>query len=319
MFDGIVAEQTEVGEGVRLGAGVRIGGRRGAAAARVSIGAGAVIEDGVRIEGADIRIGRGTHIQRGVVIEARGESPVRIEIGDRVFLGNDGHIMCGGLFVGDYTRLHNHLFLNGPGTLHVGHNCWVGGSCVLDGQGALLIGDNVGIGAHSQLWSHIQFGDVLAGCRFNAKGRLVIEEDVWFVGHCIVSPIRARRRSMAMVGSVVTRDMEENRVYAGVPAQDMTAKFGPQFDSPTAEQRLERLAGYFDEFHAAHPEVTKGSLVGVAEWDDRAHAGKTQFHVTERAYAKCSTPEEQEFLAWVTPTLAKFVPRGWLCPSREQD
>jgi acetyltransferase-like isoleucine patch superfamily enzyme len=319
MIEGIHAEELSVGEGVRVAPGVRVSGRRGEKARRVTLGDGAVLESGVCIEASEVTIGRGALIQHDCVIESRGEDPVRVELGDRVFLGYDGHVMCGGLFVGDYTRLHNHLFLNGPGTLHVGHNCWVGGNCILDGQGALLIGDNVGIGAHSQLWSHIEFGDVLAGCRFHSRSRLVVEEDVWFVGHCIVSPIRARKRSMAMVGSVVTRDMEENHVYAGVPARDVTVTFGPQFDPPSAEQRLERLAEYLDEFHAAHPEHRKGSIVGVAEWDDRAYADTTQLNVMERAYTKRSTAAEQDFLAWVTPTRAKFVPRGWECPSRKAE
>ena len=157
---------------------------------------------------------------------------------------------------------------------------------------------------------------MLAGCRFNSRTRLVVEEDMWFVGHCIVSPIRAHRRSMAMVGSVITRDMEENHVYAGVPARDMTATFGPQFDDPSAEQRLARLAGYFDEFYRTHPQHARGALVGVAEWDDRTNLGKTRFNVMERTYTNVSTPDEQDFLAMVTPTRAKFVPRGWECPSR---
>ena len=32
--------------------------------------------------------------------------------------------------------------------------------------GGMNIGNNCGIGAHSQLWSHIKYGDMLEGCRF---------------------------------------------------------------------------------------------------------------------------------------------------------
>lgn len=55
---------------------------------------------------------------------------------------------------------------------------------------------------------------------------MVVEDGVWFVGHCLVSPIRAKARSMAMLGSVVTKDMDHNRIYAGTPAKDITDKVG---------------------------------------------------------------------------------------------
>ena len=48
-------------------------------------------------------------------------------------------------------------------------------------------------------------------------------------------------RAMAMVGSVVTRDMAPNHVYGGSPAIDLTAKVGPQF-APVTVADLERLA-----------------------------------------------------------------------------
>ena len=290
----ILAEQIHVGDRVTFGREVVVGGPHGTPARSVSIGAGAVLQQ--RFE---VRCDDGA-----------------LRVGDRAFLGNDGRALCGSLFVGDYTRLHNHIFIHGPGHIHVGHNCWVGGSCVLDGVGGILVGDNVGVGAHSQLWSHLQFGDILAGCRWHSKSPLVVEEDVWFVGHCIVSPIRAHRRSMALVGSVVTHDMAANHVYAGVPAKDVTDRLGPQFEDPPFEARLQRMRGYLDEFYAAHPRYRDRTLVPVAEYGDAEPAGLTQLHLMERTYTKRGTPEEQDFLAFVTPTLAKFVPRGWTCPSR---
>jgi thiamine monophosphate synthase len=60
---------------------------------------------------------------------------------------------------------------------------------------------------------------------------------VWFVGHCIVSPINAKDKSMALVGSVVTKDMDENKIYAGSPAKDITEKVLPQFKKITIEEK----------------------------------------------------------------------------------
>ncbi len=75
----------------------------------------------------------------------------------------------------------------------------------------------------------MRFGDPLQGCRWESSKPMVIEDDVWFVGHCLVSPIHAKAKSMAMLGSLVTKDMEANRTYAGTPAKDMTEKLGPQY------------------------------------------------------------------------------------------
>jgi hypothetical protein len=121
---------------------------------------------------------------------------------------------------------------------------------------------------------------------------------------------------MAMVGSVVTRDMEENHIYAGVPAKDVTDKLGPQFDNPPAETRMERMRAYLEEFYAAHPQYRERTLLPVLEYAEGNQEGITRFHVMERTYTKLATPQELDFLAWVTPVQAKFVPRGWACPSR---
>ena len=317
----ILAEQVSIGQGVSFGENVTISGPRGMNAKIVLIGDGAVIEDGVVIFAEKVRIGIGAVVQKNFVIEVDADAPENsfIVLGDKSFLGADGHAITGGLFVGDYTRLHNHIFIHGPGEIHIGHNGWVGGHCVLDGQGGLFIDDNVGVGAQSQLWSHMQFGDVLAGCRWFSKKSLVIEQDVWFVGHCIVSPIRAYRRSMALAGSVVTRDMEENHVYAGVPARDVTSNMGPQFVDSPPEVRMDRMKQYLEEFYAAHPEFRERTLLPVLKYDDRLDAGITQFHLMDRTYTRRRTDQELEFLSWVTPVKAKFLPHDWTSPLIELD
>ena len=114
--------------------------------------------------------------------------------------------------------------------LQFGRNCWLGGNCVLDSLGGLDIDDNVGVGAHSQIWTHIQFGDIVEGSRFHSRKYLHIERDAWLVGHCILSPVRVGEKSMAMAGSVITHDMLPNHIYAGVPARDVTEKMGEQFE-----------------------------------------------------------------------------------------
>jgi UDP-3-O-[3-hydroxymyristoyl] glucosamine N-acyltransferase len=97
------------------------------------------------------------------------------------------------LKIGDYVTINPGTVLHGN-KLTIGHNCWIGQYTILDAYGSqLLIGNNCGVGAHSQLWSHMKFGDMLAGCQWHNMSELIIEDDVWFVGHCLVSPIRAKK------------------------------------------------------------------------------------------------------------------------------
>jgi acetyltransferase-like isoleucine patch superfamily enzyme len=249
----------------------------------------------------DLLIGGEVRIERDVEIHCR-----RLVLGDGVVIRAGTRIEMTDLAIGDYTVINHHCFLSGTGWCRIGHNCWIGHYSVIDSIGTTWIGDNVGIGAHSQLWTHAYFGDVLEGCNFASERPLVIDDDVWLVGHCIVTPIHAAARSMAMVGSVVTRDMEANHVYAGVPAKDMTERFGPQFTTrPAAERRamLERhLQAYYDR---ARPSRRR---LAIVDQFDAAQPEISQFSVRDRRYLKHLYPEEVGFMRFLLPTKAKFLP-----------
>jgi hypothetical protein len=217
------------------------------------------------------------------------------------------------LVLGDYTKLNEHCLLTGTGWCRIGHSCWFGDFSVVDSIGTTRIGNGVGVGAHSQLWTHIYFGDLLEGCRFGSHRPLAIEDDVWFVGHCIVSPITARRRSMAMVGSVVAKDMDENHVYAGVPAVDVTERFGPQFqETPIQQKRLQMEAHLAEFLERYRPSQNR---IRIVDSIDRTQLHYSQFSLTERQYVKNLYEEEVQFVRFLQPTKAKFYPipeRDWV-------
>lgn len=249
----------------------------------------------------ELLVGKNVIIEPGVEIHCR-----RLVLGDGVHLKSGTRIEMADLVVGDYTRISNHCLLTGTDWCRIGHNCWIGHFTVIDSIGTTRIGDGVGVGAHSQLWSHIYFGDSLEGCRFGSRRPLVVEEDVWFVGHCIVSPITARRRSMAMVGSVVTRDMQQNRVYAGVPARDVTGRFGPQFAEITLQQKRLMMERYLQEFTALHE--PRRNRIRIVDTIDLTQKEYSQFSLTERTYLKNLYEEEVQFVHFLHPTKAKFLP-----------
>lgn len=270
-----------------------------------------------RIEG-DIRakhvqIGRGAVVEKGVVICGKdGGLADTVILGDYAYIGRDVTIRVPEFRLGHYSKLHEHGFLHGRLPLQIGRNCWIGGYCTLDSEGGLDIDDNVGIGAHSQLWTHIKFGDVVEGCRWNSTKYMHVGKDAWFVGHCIVSPVSVAERSMALVGSVVTRDMEANHVYGGVPAKDLTDKVGGQFEERTVYEKGVALNKLLGEYVRKFPDYEQSYQVVVSEAQFNEFVAKyggegvTIFDVSRRVYNRAHTPAEVGFLKEYTP-LIKFT------------
>ena len=241
----------------------------------------------------------------GVVL---GPNCREVRIGFGCFVGNDIYIDVERLTLGDYVTIHHGGVVHGK-RCAIGHNCWIGHYTILDSLGGrLAIGNNVGIGAHSQIWSHMKFGDVLAGCRWQSHGETILEDDVWLVGHCVVAPIRAAERSMLMVGGVAVRDMAANRVYAGTPAKDVTERMGPQFrDEVPYEERAAVFAAYLEEFAAQGHDV---SFVRYAPQLPAESADRhTWFGLQSRTYRPRYTDDEHRLMKFLLYDRAKFVPQ----------
>jgi len=239
-----------------------------------------------------------------------GANCKKITIGYGSFLGNDCYIDVPEFNMGEYTTIHNHTTIHGYKNFSIGHNCWIGQLCVMDSIGGTTIGNNVGIGAHSQLWSHIQFGDLLEGCRWNNQKELIIEDDVWFAGHCIVSSIRARKKSMLLIGGVITRNMEENHVYAGSPAKDITDKVGYQFMEKPTEKKMEEfhsLYSSFLEMKGIKKDKFRATCVETLE-GKASTENETYFDIGNRQYLPARSEHEHEFIKYMLYEKAKFLP-----------
>jgi len=240
------------------------------------------IDDDVRINAKRLILGDGVTIKSGTIIEHTDT-----------------------LIISDYTVIKNNCFISGTNWCYIGPNCWFGHFSVIDSIGTTEILGNTGAGAHSQLWSHIYFGDTLYGSRFAKENPLRIGYDVWFVGHCIVSPIKAGDRSMALVGSVVTKNMEPNHIYSGVPAVDITDKIGGQFK----EKNPDLIKEEFDKilFEACQKlKINKDQFLIVDKIDPELN--KTQFDLINRVYFKTNKEHESRLIKYLLPTKAKFIP-----------
>lgn len=250
------------------------------------------------------RIGNNVFISPTARIIPFKDEADSIVIGDNVFIGDGVEIFSNNIEILDYTRIHKYTTIHGIKPFKIGFNGWVGQNCILDSTGGLTIGDNCGIGAYSQLWSHIKYGDRLQGCQYNSEKPLILEDDVWLVGHVICSPITAHRQSMALAGSVITKDMEENMIYAGCPAKQTSKK---QFKEVSNTDKLNQMAKYIQEAGV------RNIVVCLSKDQVDFTNDLTYFVIEDRKYKKTGSVDEVEFMKFLLPEKAKFTPyeRGY--------
>lgn len=255
------------------------------------------------IQAKKLKIGKNSFVSPLASIRGISGDAESIIIGDNTYIGDHVQIICDDFKIGDYSKIHHHTNIHGYKPCHIGHNAWIGQGSLIDSIGGTTIGNNCGIGAYSQLWSHIKYGDTLEGCRFLEESPLTIGNDVWFVGHCIVSPITAADKSMALVGSVVTKDMKYNEIYAGSPAKSISDKIGFQFVDVPLEEKIKKLNEYLEASGNKKKRIKIVHNKSFIENDDY-----TYFCVEERSYTKKLSEEEVDFMKYLLPEKAKFVP-----------
>ena len=252
-------------------------------------------------------VGKNTIIDPSANIRGLNGKAKRIVIGDNCYIGQNVQIICDDFKMGDYSKIQHHCNIHGYKPCHIGHNLWIGQYSIIDSIGGTTIGNNCGIGAHSQLWSHIKYGDTLEGCRFLSEAPLKFGHDVWMVGHCIVSPIVAADKSMALVGAVVTKDMAYNQIYSGVPAKSISNKIGNQFQDVSLDDKFAKMQEYLKEYKAITTIDTSHLLVIMSQSEIKDDE-RTYFVINDRTYTKRQTDVEIGFMKFLLPSKAKFVP-----------
>lgn len=150
------------------------------------------------------------------------QQPAKVTIGDYCTLGSGVKIVCDGgdVFIDDWTTVHDRSLILSHKGVTIGQHCWFGQHCVLDGTGGLTIKNNVRVGMYSQIWSHVAAGEQIEGCTLYGTRPVVLEDEVWLVGSCVVaSGVHLERRTIALITSNITKSWGPNVVLAGSPAQ----------------------------------------------------------------------------------------------------
>jgi acetyltransferase-like isoleucine patch superfamily enzyme len=166
-----------------------------------------------------VTVGRASVVGDGAQIIFH--QPGSVSIGDYCVIAPGVKIVCSGgdVRIGDWTTLHDNCLVLSGKYVNIGQHCWFGQSSVIDGSGGLNIGRGVRVGMYSQIWSHVAAGEQIEGCTLYGERAVTIEDDVWLVGSCIVaSGVTVGRRTVALIGSNITKSFPPNITIAGSPA-----------------------------------------------------------------------------------------------------
>jgi hypothetical protein len=183
---------------------------------------------------------------------------------------------------------------------------------------------------YSQLWSHVAAGERIEGCTLYGERPIHVEADVWLVGSCIVaSGVWIGRRTIALIGSNLTKDAPAEVVLAGSPAK---VKENLSFYKPvTLDDKYAMLASWLRELADAPgidaPELTIDGDVLTVHGDD---VEKVKFYkhaadfekaiasnppkttlccVQDKRYVKAMTRVERAVLKALAGNKARFYSR----------
>ncbi len=170
----------------------------------------AVIQDGVII-GNNVRIGANTVIRSGSIIDDN------VEIGCNSTIGSEGFQLI---------RLENNqtMHITHVGGCHISSNVYIGdNTCICNSlfEGATFIGEGTKIDnlVHVGHNSYIGKNVVITACVILC-GSSIVEDNAWLAPNVsVLNKVKVAKGSTIGLGSVVTRNTNENSLAYGNPAK----------------------------------------------------------------------------------------------------
>lgn len=275
-----------------------------------------------------VNIGESSSIGPGAQIVF--SHPGTVTIGDYCTIGAGVKIVCfgGDVTIGDWTTLHDNCLVLSGEYVRIGQHGWFGQNCVIDGSGGLSIGNGVRVGMYSQIWSHVAAGEQLEGCTLFGERPVAIEDDVWLVGSCIVaSGVTLGRRTVALIGSNITKSWPANSVLAGTPAaakpslsfyKEVTLEDKWQLMRDWLKAAGEELALNTEQdgddllvvtSSKAEGEVIFGRTATSSERARLAHPEATVCCLEGKTYDKRYSALEKRLLKYLSGNKARFISR----------
>lgn len=244
--------------------------------------------------------------------------------GDNNIINDNARIIINGsIIVGDWNVFHNNILVLADDHIIIGHNCWFGQNTILDGAGGLEIGNGVRVGMYSQIWTHVASGELIEGCNLFAKRKTFIEDDVWIVGSCVVtSGLKLGKRSTVLINSVITKNTEPNKAYAGSPAKLME---NVSFYNPISiNEKFNMLLDWLNEFVLLErninlEEINKSEIILENKLNSekviftinvslKLDSNESVFYLANKTYNKTNSELERKIIKYLYGNKARFTP-----------
>jgi len=155
-----------------------------------------------------IHIGDRVVVSDGAIVDARGEGNEGIRIGDDVLIGQRALVQCKGgsihlddrVAIGAYTG----LFAIGTNVLHI--------------EADVMIGPYAYLGGTQYHRDRLDIPMTQQG--HDLRGGIRVEAGAWIGAHAnVMDGIRIGRGAIVAAGAVVTRNVDDHAIVAGVPAK----------------------------------------------------------------------------------------------------
>lgn len=122
-----------------------------------------------------------------------------------------------GAKIGKRLVIKNNVVIKSPWNLEIGDDCWLGEGCWIDNLDKVSISGNVCISQGAMLLTGNH--DYTNPSMPYRNAPIHIEDGAWIGAQTTVCPgVTVHRNAILTVGSVATKDMEENGIYQGNPA-----------------------------------------------------------------------------------------------------
>lgn len=116
------------------------------------------------------------------------------------------------------NAVYRSIDFRSPYRICIGEHTVINKKCVIDGRGGLTIGNNVDIAQETNIWTEQH--DYNSPDFRPVDKKVIIEDYVWIASRATILPgVKIGRGAVIASGSIVTKNVPDLAIVAGVPAK----------------------------------------------------------------------------------------------------